>query len=170
MYTIASPILALFFFAVLLAEENPSSIDPSKIKDKLVLKLGDEFNIAFCRDGDRLTHLAKPKESERRVVGGKVSAKAESAKVTFDTTSDSPFPPPSPDATRPFLMIQNNFKKDLTFRVLIRFKDEKEFTEISKDMKPILNEDTFLQCWDFETQIEEAILFDFKLSEIPDGR
>jgi hypothetical protein len=132
--------------------------DPTHIPEKVIATIGEKFAIEFNRNGDKLTKPEKTKKAE---------AKKLSVEVELDLTTCSPFPPPQPGATRPFLSIKNNFEKTLNVRAAVRMKGSKEYVEIVEEMRPIPAEEMFYRCWDFDTQVEEVILYEFKLSDTP---
>ena len=132
------------------------AVDPQEIKDKVSIKLGEECDIEFNRDGLQLTNPGKAKKAE---------VKKLSAKVKLAVTSDSPFPPPHKGATRPYFSVENNFDKTLHFRALGRVKGSNVFFEITDDMDPLPAGDTFHKCWGFDDVIEEVVFYDFKLTD-----
>lgn len=138
--------------------EPPRVVDPTAIKAKVSFKPNEEFAVEFDRDGDQLTNPSKAKQAE---------AKKLSVKVRLGLTTASPVPPPRKGATRPYLFVENNFEKTLHFLALIRMKGSKEFVELTEDMKPIPAGDFFLNCWGFDSQVEEVVLYEFKLSDKP---
>jgi hypothetical protein len=159
---IFSEMVALAFMIGLCAHPLASGTvragDLTDIPEKVTASIGEKFAIEFNRNGDKLT---KPEKTE------KAEAKKLSVEVELDFTTCSPFPPPQPGATRPFLSIKNNFEKTLHVRALVRMKGSEEYVEIVEEMRPIPAEEMFYRCWDFDTQVEEVILYEFKLSDTP---
>jgi hypothetical protein len=154
-------VLALTFVIVTARSadaEPPKAVDPATIKVKVSIKPDDEFFVEFNRDGELLSNPSKSK---------KVEAKKPSVRVKLDVTSASPIPPPRKGATRPFLCVENNFEKTLHFRALVRMKGSKEFVELTEDMNSIPAGEVFNECWDFDSQVEEVVLYEFKLSDKP---
>ncbi|GEM_PF-3341907 len=135
--------------------EPPKVVNPATIKVKVSFKPDDEFAIEFNRDGDLLTNPLKSNKAE----GKKLSVK-----VKLGVTSDSPIRPPREGATRPFLSVENNFDKTLHFRAIVRLNGSKEFVEIAEDMELLSPGKTFNKCWGFDSQVEEVVLYEFKLS------
>ena len=133
-----------------------SAVDPNQIKDKVSITTGEEFFIEFNRDGNQLTNPSKSKKAE---------VKKLSVQVKLGVTSASPVPPPREGATRPFLTVENNFDKTLRFRALVRMKGSREFFEIDENMKPLPAGDIFNKCWEFDSSVEEVVLYEFKLSD-----
>jgi hypothetical protein len=133
-----------------------SAVDPNPIKEKVSISSGEEFFIEFNRDGDRLTNPSKAKKAE---------VKKLSVNVKLGVTTASPVAPPREGATRPFLTVENNFEKTLHFRALVRMKGSKEFFEVDENMEPLPAGDTFNKCWEFDSLVEEVILYEFKLSD-----
>jgi hypothetical protein len=154
-YAVVAPVFSFVLLTALFADEKPQVVDPDKIKDKISVTLSEEFTIAFTRDGDRLLKPTKLKET---------GSKKATIKVKLDVISASPFPPPHNGAKRPFLSIENNFENTLRFCVLVRLKASKEFFEISEGIEPVPAEEVFNKCWEFDTFVEEVVLFEFKLS------
>lgn len=143
--------------AVLLAplEEPRGAVAPNTTSDQVSLSLHEVTAIEFSRDGDRLAKPAKAKVAE-----GKKGA----VRIKFEVTTDSPVPPPRVGATRPYLDIENGFEKTLHFRVKVRLKGSKDFIELPEAKEPLAAGDHFLQCWEFDSRIEEAVISEFKLS------
>lgn len=130
------------------------AIDADSIKDKVSVALGEEFAIDFNRDGNRLLQPSKSKGTDNKT-----------ARIKLGVTTASPVPPPREGATRPFLQVENNFEETLQFRVLVRLKGSKETFEIVDDVKPLPSGDIFNQCWDFDSRVEEVVLYGFTLSD-----
>lgn len=126
--------------------------------EKVSVKPGETFSVTFTRQGDHLTHPMK---------AGPADAKSPLVKVRLAETTDSPIPPPREGATRPYLTVENTFDKPLRLRALVRFKGSPEWVEMKEDMDPIPDGDTFTRCWGFDTQVEEVMLCDFRLSDAP---
>ena len=152
----ASLLLAPGLFA-----RTPKAVDPATIKAKVSFNVDEEFAVEFDRDGDRLTNPSKSKEAE---------AKQPSVKVKLGVTSASPVPPPREGAKRQFLSVENNFEKTLHFCALVRMQGGREFVELTEDMKPIPAGETFNMCWGFDSQVEEVVLYEFKLSVDPPAK
>lgn len=131
------------------------AIDPATIKDKVSIQLGDELITEFHREGNRLLQPAKSKVADDHQA---------TVVVKLELTSASPFPPPREGATRPFLSVVNNFDSTLHFRALVRQKGSTLFFELSEEAPSLAAKSTFLKCWDFDTAVEEVVLYDFKLS------
>ena len=88
-------------------------------------------------------------------------------RVKLDVTSASPGPPPREGATRPFLAVYNGFERPLHYRALVRLKGSKEFFEISEGVEPLPPAEERNKCWEFDSLVEEVVLFEFTLSEKP---
>ena len=151
--------LALFIATAAVAVAEPSkAVDPATLKAKVSFKLDEEFAVEFNRDGDQLTNPSKASKAEIKKL---------SVNVKLAVTEASPTPPPRKGATRPYLSVENNFDKTLHFRALVRMKGSKEFVELTQDMEPTPAGETFYKCWGFETQVDEVVLYDFKLIDKP---
>ena len=140
-----------------------SSIEPSLIKDKVDLTLGEEFSFEFKRDGNRLVEPTKVKATDTK-------NKKSLVNIQLGKTDASPFPPPRAGATRPFLSVDNNFDRTLRFRVLLHKKDPKNphyaaFDKLSNDVISLPAGEAMIKCWSFDTQVEEVILYDFQLAD-----
>ena len=70
-------------------------------------------------------------------------------------------------ATRPFLHVENATGRTLTFRALARLKGGKGFVEVTEGLVPIADGEAADRCWGFDEQVEEVVLFDFRLSGGP---
>jgi hypothetical protein len=133
------------------------AIDPDTIKDKVSIKLGQEFRIKLTADGDRLLH---PKKVE-----GTVGDKA-TVEIKLDVTDATPFPVRGV-ATRPYLVVSNGLDRTLDFRALARLKGSKEFFEFPFGVEPIAPGDQTTKCWRSGSLVEEVILYDFVLIPKP---
>jgi hypothetical protein len=156
-WAVTDAVLLFGMLPTLLAADAPKAVEVDAIEEKVSISLGRDFDIGFERDGDR---LLKPSECKG------TDAKAKVVKIKFAMTSASPLPPPRKGATRPILIVENRFEKTLHFRALFRQKGSKEFFEIT-DAKPLLAGETFNKCWDFDSVVEEVVLYEFKLSDKP---
>jgi hypothetical protein len=149
--------LALLIAAATVAvAEPPKAVDPTSIKTQVSIKPGEEFAVDFNRDGDQIANPSKSKKAEVRKL---------LVKVKLGVTTDSPVRPPREGATRPYLSVENNFDKTLHFRALVRMKCSKEFVELTEDIKHIPAGETSNKCWGFDSQVEEVVLYEFKLSD-----
>lgn len=133
---------------------GPEAIDPSTIENKVSISLGENCTFELRRDGDKLLKASKTKAA---------SSEQPTIKVKLETTTASPFPPPQEGATRPFLSVENSFDSTLQFRTLVRLKDSQEFFELTEEAPSLESKSTFLKCWDFDTAVDEVVLYDFKL-------
>lgn len=145
-------LLATVSFA---AAESPKPVDVESIKHKVTLSRGQEFSIKFKRDGDKLVEPAEVAASDE---------KAQTVQIKFDVTTASPIPGPK-GATRPYLNVANQMDGTLHYRILVRNKGSKEFFETTKGVRPLDAEGVANHCWEFESLIEEVVLFDFALSQ-----
>jgi hypothetical protein len=151
--------LTFFIATSVVAMAAPQqAVNPDTIKDKVSITLGQEFHLKFKPKGDQLLQPTKYK--------GKGDSKA-SVRVKLSVTTHSPFPPPRKGATRPYLAVENGFERTLSCRALARFKGSKEFVEISEDFKAIDPGDGWNKCWDFDSLVEEVVLYQFALSQKP---
>jgi len=148
--------LAFFIATAVVAMAAPQhAVDPETIKDKVSITLGQKFHLKFKREGNELLQPGKYKGTDDDEA---------SVMVTLDVTSSSPTRPPREGATRPYLVVLNNFKKTLTCRALARFKGSREFLEIGEGFGTILPGEGTTKCWDFDSRIEEVVLYQFALS------
>ena len=151
--------LALFFATAAKAAAAPQqAVDPHTLKDKVSITLGQEFHLKFKPVGDQLLQPTKFKGTD--------DDKA-TVRVKLDVTSASPVPPPHEGATRPFLAVYNGFERPLHYRALVRLKGSKEFFEISEGVEPLPPAEERNKCWEFDSLVEEVVLFEFTLSEKP---
>ncbi len=134
------------------------AVDPDTIKDKVSITLGQKFHLKFKPEGDRLLQPAKFK--------GKDDDKA-TVTVKLEVTSASPVPPPRKGATRPFLAVHNGFERTLHYRALARLKGSKKFFEIDAGMEPVSPGEGTNKCWEFDSLVEEMVLYQFALSAKP---
>lgn len=125
----------------------------SDAEDKVALVLGDEFTIQFTRQGEQLLQPHKLVESVTQPA---------SVMVKLATTSNSAGPPPREGATRPYLEVTNPFEKPLFLRGVVRMNGSSEFVPI-QGIEPVLPTESMVQCWDFDTTVEEVVLQDFRL-------
>lgn len=144
--------------AVTAAEPPPKTVDVKSIRHKVSVSLGEKCAVTFAREGDRLVNPVKAEADD---------ADQPNVTIQLKTTSASPFPPPRPDASRPYLEVENHFDRALQFRILIRRKGSDEFFEFAKDNDPTPADEGFLHCWDFDTLVEEVVLCDFRLTNSP---
>ncbi len=151
-------VVLLGVLTVLRAEEKTQAINPNDIQEKVIVTLGEEFAIEFNRDGDQLTNPAKSKQAEVQKLA---------VNVKLAVTSASPAPPPREGATRPYLSVENNLNKTMHFRAIVRRKGSKEYFAIAEGAERVAAGSTMYKCWDFDTLVEEVILYDFKLSDQP---
>ena len=148
-------IITITLLAAVAAVAAPQAVDPGTIKDKVIIAVRQESTIEFQRMGDRLSKPTKAKQAD---------ASSSMVRIKLDLTSSSPFPPPREGAMRPFLHVENGFEKTLHYRALARLKGSKEFFEITEGLEPIAAGKSSNKCWDFDSQIEEVVLYQFALS------
>ena len=134
------------------------AVDPKTIKDKVSITLGQKFHLKFKPEGDQLLQPAKSKGTDDDQA---------TVTVQLDVTSDSPTAPPRKGATRPFLAVHNGLKRTLHYRALARLKGRKEFFEIDGGMEPVPPGEGTNKCWDFDSRVEEVVLYQFTLSKKP---
>ena len=133
------------------------AVDPDTIKNKVSLTLGQEFHLEFKPEGDQLLQPAKFKGTDDNKA---------TVKIKLGVTSASPVPVPK-GATRPFLAVHNGFERTLHYRALARLKGSKEFFEIGAGMEPVPPGEGTNKCWEFDSLVEEVVLYQFTLSEKP---
>ena len=151
--------LALFFAtAAIAAAAPPQAVDPDTLKDKVRITLGQEFHLKFKPVGDQLLQPTKCKGTD--------DDKA-TVRVKLDVTSASPIRPPRAGATRPFLAVYNGFERPLHYRALARRKGSREFFEIGEGGEPLPPAEERNKCWEFDSHVEEVVLYQFALSEKP---
>lgn len=146
----------LFASSTVAMADPPHPVDLATLKAKVRVKPEDDFTVTFNRQGDQITNPLRSRKAEMQ---------QSSVHVTLSATSNSPIRPPRDGATRPFLSVQNNFEKSLHFRALVRMKGHKEFVELIEGRTPIPAGENFNKCWGFDTQVEEVVLYEFKLSD-----
>jgi hypothetical protein len=132
---------APFLVLVLLASTLAATLDPSKIEDKVVIKLGEKLIVQFEVQADS---LKKPKIVEQP------DPKRPSITLDFDKHGETSM-----------LHIQNPFPQSLRVRCLMRLKGQEGYVETNILSVPA-------KLGDFEgwrDPIEELILFDFQLSK-----
>jgi len=130
-----------FLVVALLASTLAATLDPSKIEDKVAIKLGEKLTVQFEVQGDS---LKKPKIVEQP------DPKRLSMTLDFDKHGENLM-----------LHIQNPFPQTLRMRCLMRLKGQEGYFETSILSIPA-------KLGDFEgwrDPIEELVLFDFKLSK-----
>lgn len=137
------------------AAESPKPVDVEAIKHKVTLSLGQDFSIKFKRDGDKLVEPAKVAASDE---------KAQTVQIKLDVTTASPVPGPTKGATRPYVHVANHMDSTLHYRMLVRNKGSKEFFETANGVRPLEAEGVANHCWNFDSLIEEVVVFDFALS------
>ena len=151
--------LALFIATASMAAAAPQqAVDPDTIKDKVSITLGQEFHLKFKPVGDQLLQPAKFKGTDEDKA---------TVRVKLDVTSASPGVPPRAGATRPFLAVYNGLERPLHYRALARLKGSKEFFEIDEGVEPVLAGEGANKCWEFDSLVEEVVLYQFALSEKP---
>ncbi len=154
-FTVLVACLSFFpaVFAVAEMDDN-DGIDPKEIQEKVVATVGEKFSVEFLRNGDQLTQPTK---------GIPIEEELSSLRIELGITSASPFPPPREGATRPFLSIENHFDKALHVRALARRTGSVEYFDISAEVSLVPPGESSYKCWDFDTLIDEVVLFDFRL-------
>ena len=151
--------IALFLATAAMAAAAPQqAVDPHTLKDKVSITLGQEFHLKFKPMGDQLLQPTKFKGTD--------NDKA-TVRVKLDVTSASPVPPPHEGATRPFLAVHNGFARTLHYRALARLKGSREFFEIGAGMEPVPPGEGANKCWEFDSLVEEVVLYQFTLSGKP---
>lgn len=140
------------------ASETTRAAATKDVKHRIVAAPGEEFMVEFQRDGDQITNPSKTKQ---------VQVENLSIKVKLGLTSESPFPPPRDGAKRPYLSVENNFGKTLHFRAMVRMKGARKYSEIAEGIEPVEAGAVMHKCWDFDTEVEEVVLYHFKLSDPP---
>jgi hypothetical protein len=146
------------FTAVSVVATQQKPIDLNTLKDKVSIKLNQEFVVEFKRDGGR---LLEPTRTDA------ANAKQPMIRIKLDVTSASPIPGPRDGATRPFLHIDNFTDRTLHYRALVRYQGSKEFFAITDGVEPIPPGEGANKCWGFESQVEEVVLYQFTLSRQP---
>ena len=140
----------------LFSNDKPKAVEIDSIKSKVSIKLGEKFPIELTKNDDQILCALKSKGND---------PKKSVLKVGLQLTSAAPFAPPRKGAVRPFLFIENTLNKTVCFRVLARNKESNDFFEITEDIRPVLPQEVFHKCWDFNSQFEEIILYDWKILE-----
>jgi hypothetical protein len=131
---------ALLTAAVATAAAPPDKpVDPSTIKDKVTIKLGQKLAVQFEQQGDA---LSRPRGVEK--------AADKPPTVTFDFRKQNDML---------FLITRNPFAKDMKFRALARHEGRKDYLETS--IVPVKAGLLSFELW--QEPIEELVLFDFKL-------
>ena len=149
--------LAFFIATAAVAVAAPQqAVDPDTIKDKVSITLGQEFHLKFKPVGDQLLQPTKFKGTD--------NDKA-TVRVKLDVTSASPIRPPREGATRPFLAVYNGLERPLHYRALARLKGSKKFFEISEGVEPLHPAEGRNKCWEFDSLVEEVVLYQFALSD-----
>lgn len=123
----------------------PKPVDVAPIKDKVVIKPDQEFQVQFARQGDV---LSAPKVLEAPKDGAAPEAKAEAVHFDFSKEGDNLT-----------LATRNPYPKNLIFRAAIKHKGRKGYVETS--IVPVRAGIFGIEMW--RDPIEELVLFDFKL-------
>jgi len=144
--------------AVVATAAPQQAVDPDTIKDKVSITLGQEFYVKFKLEGNQLLQPSKYKRTE--------DSKAR-VKIKLDVTTHSPIRPPREGVTRPYLVVENDFERTLSFRALARFRGSKEFFEIDEGLEAIFPGERRNKCWGFASLVEEVVLYQFTLSPKP---
>jgi hypothetical protein len=140
--------------AAMAVAEPQKAIDPDTIKEKVSIRLGQEFHIQFAADGDRLLH---PKNIER------AGDDKGTVGIKLDVTDSTPFPVRGV-ATRPFLVVSNGFERTLNYRALARLKGSKQFFEVDWAGGPAAPGEHSTRCWMSGSLVEEVVLYQFALA------
>jgi hypothetical protein len=115
------------------------TLDPSKIKDKVKIKIGEKLIVRFERKGDALSDPKTVKQS---------TADPPTPVFDFNKLDESLA-----------LTTKNPFPKDLKFRAIARLKGQKDYFETS--IVPVKSGLFSVELW--QDPIEELVLFEFKL-------
>lgn len=132
-----APLLVIALAASALA----ATLDPSKIEDKVAIKLGEKLIVQFEAQGDS---LKRPKIVEQP------DPKQPGVTLDFDKQGENLV-----------LHVQNPFSQTLRMRCLMRLKGQEGYVETS--ILPIPAKLGDFEAW--RDPIEELVLFDFKLTK-----
>ncbi|MDX1962851.1 MAG: hypothetical protein SFX18_06845 [Pirellulales bacterium] len=157
-FAVTAPVLLFGYLTVLLADDKPQVVDIKQIEENIQVATGEEFAIVFNRDGNKLSQPSKSQETRDPKMA---------IKVKLALTSASPGLPPREGAKRPYLEVVNEYEKTLHFRALVRMKGSKQFFEIHEGIEPVAAKESMCKCWDFDSLVEEIMLYEFKLSDPP---
>jgi hypothetical protein len=150
---------------LLIASQASAGDDQSKpavetvdhIQDKVRVGLGDEWQIRFREEGDRLVRPEKVKATgENQAAVG----------IELKVTDATPFPVEGV-ATRPYLVVTNGLDRAIECRALARLKGSRKYFEISVPKAAILPGENAMKCWESGSTIEEIVLYDFTLVASP---
>jgi hypothetical protein len=138
----ASPIVA-----DLRARPARKAVDPTSIKDKVTIRLGQKIDVRF--EYKRAT-LSNPK------IVDAPKDQASTVHIEFNLFNNQ--------ADQLMLLSQNPFSKDLSFRAIARHKGLKNYVETS--IIPVRAGHMGFELW--REPIEELVLFDFKFVDRKD--
>ena len=157
MKLIRTLVLFIATAAVAVAAEPQKAVDLDTIKDKVNIKLGQEFHVKFNAEGDQLRQPKRFKGTD----GGNASIT-----ISLQVTDCTPVPVKGV-ATRPYLTVSNRFERTLHYRALARLKGSPEFFEISEGLTPVDPGEAANKCWESGSLVEEVVLYQFSLSDKP---
>jgi hypothetical protein len=134
-----SAVIILLCYATHAFCETPP--DPSELKDKVVIKLGESKKIMFHTQGDQLNEpKVTPQSDEKQPVVSLEFKLNEGVRM---------------------LTIQNGFSRGLRFRCLARLDGRTEYVEsVTHPLFP-----NFFSTEAFGDPVEELILFEFTLTD-----
>jgi hypothetical protein len=131
------------------AESTPGSPDPETIDHKIGIKLDQKLFVRFQAEENR---LLKPQSYK-----GKANDKE---MVIVELMVGGPFP-------GRVLVVHNHFGRTLNFRALERLKDKPEFKKVSTTVIKVGPGQMWCHFQPEQTPLEEAVLYQFSLSDEP---
>lgn len=138
-------------------QSKPAVETVDRIQDKVRVGLGEEWQIRFQVEGDRLVRPEKVKATgENQAAVG----------IELKVTDATPFPVEGV-ATRPYLVVTNGLDRAIECRALARLKGSRKYFEISVANAAIPPGEYATTCWESGSTIEEIVLYDFALAASP---
>lgn len=136
---------------------SPSAVKVDGLKDKVLLKRGQEQHFKFTANGDKSLQLQRirPTSKDKDIIA-----------IRLHVTDSTPFRVEGV-ATRPYLVVSNGLERTLSFHTLTRLKGSKEFLPLDDDLEPIAPGEQGMKCWESGSLVEEVVLYQFELSATP---
>lgn len=148
------PVIRLLFCiltipAVAHAENTPGGPDPASIEHKAGIKADQELYLRFKAEGNRLLdpHSYKGKDADKEM-------------VKFELMNGGPGP-------GRVLVVHNHFGRTLCFRAIVRLQDKPEYAKVTNNVIKVAPGATWCHFWPAANPIEEAVLYQFSLSNEP---
>ncbi len=137
----------LVFTRITHAENTPGGPDPASIEHKVLIKQDQELYFRFQA---KLNRLIEPQSYKGKP--------ADKEMIKIELMNGGPAP-------GRVLVVNNNFGRTLRFRVLERLEGKTEFAKLSKNVIKIGHGQQWCHFWPDSAPIDEAILYQFSLSD-----